>query len=211
MAFENVKQALLDQDEDLTVELVQEELAKGASPKDLFDALGEAMTEVGVMFQKMEFFLPEVMLASDCMKKAADILIPIMESTNSQAQSMGTVVIATVKGDVHTVGKDMVIGTLSTNGYKVIDLGKDVPPDVILEAANDEKADIIALSALMSSTMPAQAEVIDFLRAKGIRDKYKVMVGGGSVTLEYAKEIGADGWAKDAIGAVAEANRIMQK
>ncbi|HZK18523.1 MAG TPA: cobalamin-dependent protein [Clostridia bacterium] len=210
MAFENVRKALFGLDEDLTVKVVQEELEKGASPKDLLDVLGAAMTEVGEGFQKMELFLPDVMLASDCMNKAAEILIPAMEESNIQTETIGTVVLATVKGDIHTVGKDMVMGTLSTNGYKVIDLGKDVPSDSILEAAEKEKADIIALSALMSSTMPAQAEVIEFLQAKDIRDKYKVIIGGGCVTKEYADQIGADGYAQDAIAAVEEANKLMQ-
>jgi trimethylamine corrinoid protein len=210
MAFEKLQQALYDQDEDLTVEIVKQELEKGTAPRDLFDALGEAMTEVGNRFQRMEFFLPEVMLASDCMKKASDLLIPAMEKTNTQAEKIGTVVICTVKGDVHTVGKDMVIGTLATNGYNVIDLGKDVDPSVILEAAEKEKADIIALSALMSSTMPCQRDVIEFLEAKNMRTKYKVLIGGGSVTQEYADRIGADGFSKDAIAAVQVANQLMK-
>ncbi|MCR6544623.1 corrinoid protein [Dehalobacterium formicoaceticum] len=211
MAFDNLKQALLDQDEELTVQLVNEELAKGSAARDLFDALSEAMTEVGEKFANMEFFLPEVMLASDAMKAASDILIPEMAKTNSQAESLGTVVIGTVQGDVHTVGKDMVVGTLATGGFEVIDLGKDVAPEVFIEAAEKNNASIIALSALMTATMPSQGDVINFLNSKGIRDKYKVLVGGGVVHQDFADKIGADGYAKDAIDAVVEAKRIIGK
>lgn len=211
MAFDKIKEAILDTDEELTVQLVQEELANGADARGIFDALSEAMTEVGLKFQHMEFFLPEVMLASDAFKAASNILMPEMAKNNSQAEVLGTVIIGTVQGDVHTVGKDMVVGTLSTNGFKDIDLGKDVSPLLFIETAQQNNADIIALSALMSATMPAQGDVIEFLQSKGLRDKFKVLVGGGVVTPEFAKKIGADGYAKDAIDAVDEAKRIIGK
>lgn len=211
MAFENLKEALIDQDEELTLQLVQEELAKGSGAREIFDALSEAMTEVGEKFANMEFFLPEVMLASDAMKAASNILLPEMAKANTQAESLGTVVIGTVQGDVHTVGKDMVVGTLSVAGFDVIDLGKDVSPEMFIDTAEKNNAQIIALSALMTATMPSQGDVINFLKSKGIRDKFKVMVGGGVVHQDFADKIGADGYAQDAIAAVEEAKRILGK
>lgn len=209
--FPKVKEAFLSLDEEKTVSAVKEELENGSSPRDIFNCLTEAMTEIGHQFEMMQMFMPEVMLATDAMKAAFEILEPEMVKSNEEMEKMGTIIIGTVKGDVHNVGKDMVVGVLTTNGFSVIDLGVDVAPSAFLETAEKEKADIIAASALMTATMPVQKDLIDFLEAKGLRDKYKVIVGGGVVTEDWANEIGADGYGKDAIDAAKVAKQLMGK
>ena len=209
--FPEVKKAFLSLDAEVTVKAVKEELEKGSNPREIFNALSETMTEIGQQFEKMQVFMPEVMLATDAMKAAFEILEPAMVKSNDQLEKMGTIIMGTVKGDVHNVGKDMVVGVLTTSGFNVIDLGVDVAPSAYLEAAQKEKADIIAASALMTATMPIQKDLIDFLKAKGVRDKYKVMIGGGVVTPEWAEEIGADGYGKDAVEAGRVAKKLMGK
>lgn len=211
MAFEKVRESMLATDKDLVISAVQEELKKSASPRKIFDALNDAMNEIGEKFQAMKMFLPEVMLATDAMNAAFEILGPAMQKNNEATENLGTVIIGTVQGDVHTVGKDMVTGTLTTAGFKVVDLGIDVAPQKFLETAEREDADIIALSALMTATMPSQGDVIEFLESKGVRNKYKVIVGGGVVTQEWADEIGADGYGKDAMDATTVARKLVGK
>ena len=209
MAFEKVRDAMLATDSELVVKEINAELAKGADPKAIFDVLTDAMGEIGDLFSEMKMFLPEVMLATEAMNEAFAILGAEMQKQDQAIENLGTVVIGTVKGDVHTVGKDMVTGTLNTAGFKVFDIGIDSSPQDFVEIAEREGADIIGLSALMTATMPSQKDVIEFLESNGIREKSKVLVGGGVVTQEWADEIGADGYSKDAVGAVDVAKRLV--
>lgn len=210
-AIDKLKQAILDFDEDAAVAAAGECVKSGASAMDAVNAMGAALTELGDGFQKMTVFLPEVLLATDAFKAALKILEP--ELAKSVSGTGGAekpkVVIATVKGDVHAVGKDMVATMLTVAGFDVKNLGADVDSEAIITAAEDYGAQIIGLSALMSTTIPHQKEVIDFLSAKGLRGKYKVLVGGGSTTAQWAEQIGSDGWSKDAVECVDVAKKVL--
>jgi corrinoid protein of di/trimethylamine methyltransferase len=161
-----------------------------------------AMDEVGKRFQSGEMFLPELQKAADVFSAAMDIIRPILLETKSDVQPKGNVVIGTVKGDLHSIGKDLVATMLNVAGFKVTNLGVDIATFTFLEEAEKVNADVIALSALLTTTMPAQMEVIDALDSQGVREKYKVIIGGAPVDQEWAGKIGADDYGKDAAQAV---------
>jgi len=206
-----LKNAVLDFDEDAAVAAAEKAVKGGADPVACINAMGDALTELGDKFQTMEVFLPEILLATDAFKAALKVLEPELAKNvdAAHAAEKPKVAIATVKGDVHAVGKDMVATMLTVAGFDVKNLGADVDSEAIISAAEDFGADIIGLSALMSTTIPYQKEVIDFLVAKGLRDKYKVIVGGGSTTPQWAEQIGSDGFSKDAIEAVGLAKNVL--
>lgn len=210
-SIEALKSAILDFDDEKAVQAAEKVVKDGASPLDAINAMGKALEELGDQFQKMEVFLPEVLLATDAFKAALKVLEPELAKTveGAAAADKPKVVIGTVKGDVHAVGKDMVATMLTVGGFDVKDVGADVDSEFFITAAEEFGAQIIGLSALMSTTMPNQGEVIQYLKAKGLRDKYKVMVGGGPCTPQWAEQIGADGWSKDAVEAVGLANRLL--
>jgi trimethylamine corrinoid protein len=157
----------------------------------------------------MEVFLPEIIMASDALKAAMKILEPEILKAG-EAVKRPAVVIGTVKGDVHTVGKDMVVTMLMTAGFDVTDMGPDTAPSAFYNMAEEKGAAIVAASALMSTTLPVQKDLIDFLEAKGVRKKYKVMVGGGVATKEWSERIGADGYGQDAVEGVAVAKKLTE-
>ncbi len=210
-AINELKSAIMNFDEDAAVKAAEAVLKNGESAMDAVNAMGDALKELGDQFQAMEVFLPEVLLATDAFKAALKVLEPELAKAvaSGNAAEKPKVVIATVKGDVHAVGKDMVATMLTVAGFDVKNIGADVDSEVIIAAAEDFGAQIIGLSALMSTTIPHQKEVIDFLTAKGIRGKYKVIVGGGSTTPQWAEQIGSDGYSKDAIEAVDLARRLV--
>ena len=212
-SIQELKKAILDFDDVSAAAAAGKVVKAGASPLDAVNAMGDALRELGVKFQAMEVFLPEVLLATDAFKAALKVLEPELAKTVAagSAEKKIKVIIGTVKGDVHAVGKDMVATMMTVGGFDVKDVGADVDSEFFITAAEDFGADIIGLSALMSTTMPAQREVIEFLKAKGLRDKYIVMVGGGPCTPEWADKIGADGFSKDAVEAVAVANKLVAK
>lgn len=209
--IQELKNSILDFDEDRAVAAAERVVQDGTSPLEAINTMGNALEVLGEQFQKMEVFLPEVLLATDAFKAALKVLEPELAKSveGAAAADKPKVVIGTVKGDVHAVGKDMVATMLTVGGFDVKDVGADVDSEFFITAAEDFGAQIIGLSALMSTTMPAQGEVIQYLKAKGLRDKYKVMVGGGPCTPEWAEKIGADGWSKDAVEAVGLANRLL--
>jgi corrinoid protein of di/trimethylamine methyltransferase len=166
-----------------------------------------AMDEVGKRFECEEYFVPELLLSGRAMKAALEILRPQLAA--SGAQPTGRVVIGTVKGDLHDIGKNLVASMLEGGGFEVTDLGADVPPEKFIEAVNSKNADIVALSALLTVTMPAMRTTIDALKQAGVRDKVKVMVGGAPVTRQYAEEIGADGFSENAGAAVQLARSLV--
>ncbi len=210
-AIEELKKAVMDGEDGDAAEAAAKCVAEGVDPLEAVNAMGDALRELGVQFQNMEVFLPEVLLSTDAFKAGLKVLEPELAKNvkEEEAAEKTKVVIATVKGDVHAVGKDMVATMWTVAGYDVKNLGADVDSEAIINAAEDFGAKIIGLSALMSTTIPHQKEVIDFLKAKGLRDKYKVLVGGGSTTHEWAEKIGADGWSKDAVEAVELAKRVL--
>ncbi len=165
-----------------------------------------AMTEVGRRFECNEYFVPELLIAARAMKGALEIIRPKLAATG--AKPAGKVAIGTVKGDLHDIGKNLVAAMLEGGGYEVIDLGVNVDPMKFVKAVKEKGAQIVALSALLTTTMPAMKTTIDALKKAGVREQVKVMVGGAPVTESFAKEIGADGYSQNAAGAVGVAREL---
>ena len=184
--------------------LVSEELAEGASPKEILtEGLIVGMGIVGTKFKNNEIFVPEVLIAARAMNAALAVLKPAL--ADSGVEPVGTAIICTVKGDLHDIGKNLVKMMIEGTGIRVIDLGVDCSADKIVEAVKEYDADIVCLSALLTTTMLYQKDVIDALKAAGLRDKVKVMVGGAPVTQAFADEIGADAYTPDAASAAEKA------
>jgi corrinoid protein of di/trimethylamine methyltransferase len=184
----------------------------GVSPIEAVEVgLRDGLRIVGAKFERLEVFLPEMIMSADAGNAVMEVLEPAMAAKGQEAASPGTVIIGTAKGDIHTIGKNILTILLKLSGFKVHDLGEDVAATTFLAEAVRLKADIIAISALMTSTMPGQRDVINLLRDTGQRDKCAVMVGGAPVTQEWADQIGADGYAETASGAVALALRFVDR
>lgn len=192
--------------------LVQEGLDKGGDPDALLnEGMIPGIRAVGNQFRRGEVYLPEMMMAADAFQGGMEILQPIMASAGTESEAAGTIVMATVKGDIHALGKNIVITMLKIEGFDVIDAGVDVPASKIVDEAENGNADIIALSALMTTTMPQQKEVIEHLKARGSRDDYYVMVGGGPTAANWAEKIGADAYGETAADAVSMALAYMEE
>jgi len=201
--------AVLNGDQKTAVAVTQEALAEGIAPLELITKyMIPAMDEVGRRFECEEYFVPELLLSARAMKGALELLRPLLAA--SGAQPAGRVVIGTVKGDLHDIGKNLVASMLEGGGFEVIDLGADVAPEKFIQAVQEKNAQIVALSALLTVTMPSMRKTIDALREAGVRDKVKVMVGGAPVTPQFAREIGADGYGENATAAVALARQFVQ-
>jgi 5-methyltetrahydrofolate--homocysteine methyltransferase len=200
-------EALIRGDRDTTATLTQEAIDEGVSPKEILDdGLVAGMNVVGAKFKANEFYVPEVLIAARAMHAGMDLLKPLL--ADSDVQPAGRVAIGTVKGDLHDIGKNLVAMMLEGAGFEVMDLGVDVAPEVFVEKVN-EGAQVVALSALLTTTMPSMADVINATSEAGVRDKVKVMIGGAPVTQNYADEIGADGYAPDAASAVDKAREML--
>ncbi len=184
-------------------------LAEGVSPsRVLNDGLVAGMSVVGVKFKCNEFYVPEVLIAARAMMSAMDILRPVL--VNTGIKPAGRVVIGTVKGDLHDIGKNLVVMMLEGAGFETIDLGVDVKPEKFVEAIRSQKAQVVALSAILTTTMPAMAETLAALQAAGVRRRVAVIVGGAPVTQSYADAIGADGYAPDAVTAADKVKDLMK-
>ncbi|MEM0024041.1 MAG: corrinoid protein [Thermofilaceae archaeon] len=209
--YAKIRDAFLSFDFEEVKALVREALAKGASPNEVIErALRPAMEEAGRRFEKGEFFLAELVVAGDLFKEVMDeILVPEIQKQGGSTRSLGTVVIGTVRGDLHDIGKSIVATMLRAAGFNVIDLGVDVPPEKFVEAAIENKADIVAMSALLTTTMLEMRNVIEELKKAGIRDKVKVVVGGAAVTEDFARSIGADGYGEDAVKGVKVCKELL--
>ena len=191
-------------------QLTEMGVADGMDPESmLYDALIPSLEEVGARFERGDFFVPEMLIAARAMQGALDILRPLLAETG--AQTVGTYVMGTVKGDVHDIGKNLVNIMLEGAGFTVHDLGVNVAPEVFIDAINEHKPDIVGFSAFLTTTMPMFKANINALEKAGIRDNVIVMVGGAPVTQEYADKVGADGYAADASTAVRMANDLIQK
>jgi 5-methyltetrahydrofolate--homocysteine methyltransferase len=200
--------AILSGDARNATAVTQEALDAGADPLMLVtDFMVPAMDEVGKRFEAEDYFVPELLLSARAMKGALALLRPLLAASGTQPT--GRVVIGTVKGDLHDIGKNLVASLLEGAGFEVHDLGSDVSPEKFIEAARSKNADIVALSALLTVTMPSMKTTIDALRRAGVRDCLKVMVGGAPVTRAYAEQIGADGFSDNASAAVALARSLM--
>ncbi len=201
-------EAVINGDRDEVARLAQGAVDEGVGPESIVnEGLIIGMNEVGRRFKANEFYVPEVLIAARAMHAGMDIVKPLL--TESGVEPRGTVGIGTVQGDLHDIGKNLVAMMLEGGGYEVIDLEVDVPPDAFVSAVNEHSLDIVALSALLTTTMPSMKDTIDALAAAGVRDGVKVMVGGAPLTEAYAEEIGADGYAPDAASAVDLAGELL--
>lgn len=188
-------------------ELTKAALAEGVKAGDVLNSgLVAGMNVVGARFKSNEFYVPEVLIAARAMKKAMEVLRP--ELARSGVEPVGKVAIGTVKGDLHDIGKNLVAMMLEGAGFAVIDLGVDVKPEQYVQAVKDG-ADVVALSALLTTTMPAMKETIDAIQAEGLRDKTSIVIGGAPVTQSFADEIGACGYAADAASAVDKVKELL--
>jgi trimethylamine corrinoid protein len=211
---EKLKRFVFEGEEDAAQETAIQILKTGVDPLEVIEKyLSPAMKSVGEKFEKGEYFLTSLMTSAAAMKAATNVLAAGVKKEDReklQAHRTGKVVIGTVSGDIHDIGKNIVAVLLEANGFDVYDLGKDVDSMKFIERANEVQADIIAPSALMTTTKPAQKEVIEFMNEGGSRGKFMVIVGGNPTTKEWAEEIGADGWAETAEEAVRLAEKLMQ-
>ena len=203
-------EAVINGDNKAAAAITREALAAGADPLALVnEQMIPAMAEVGRRFECEEYFVPELLLAARAMKASLELIRPLLAERG--AEPLGRVVIGTVKGDLHDIGKNLVASMLEGGGFEVIDLGADVAPEKFVDAVFERKADIVALSALLTVTMPSMKTTIEALRAAGVRERVKVLIGGAPVTEEYATQIGADGYGANAATAVPLARRVLGK
>jgi len=207
--LENLGLAVQDGDEEQAVALARKAVSEGLPLSAIVDTLTTDLREVGNRFARQEIFLPEMMLAARAMQSAMAELKPELEKSAKPAQRKGVVVIGTVEGDMHEIGKDIAITMLGAAGFEIHDLGANVNALEFVRRAEAVHADIIGISALMTTTMPAQKEVIEILKAKGLRSKYHVILGGAPVTREWVEGVGADSWGENAGAAVEILERVM--
>ncbi len=205
-----ITESLVQGDPEATVDLTRQALAAGLEPLAILNqGLMPGMQVVGEKFASGEYFLPHLVVAASGMQGAMALLEPALRARQQAVQKAGTVVIGTVRGDIHEIGKSLVATMLSASGFQVVDLGVDVPTEAFVAKVQETQADIVGLSALLTTTMAVQREVIEALKAAGLRERVRVMVGGAPVNQEWAEAIGADGYAEDAVGAVELAKRLL--
>jgi corrinoid protein of di/trimethylamine methyltransferase len=208
--FKKMAQSIIDGDSDAALSLAKESITANVDPLEaITKGFVIGVNTVGAAFGRGEAFLPELVMAGEAMKAAVAVLDPELKKRGTERKMLGKVVIATVEGDIHEIGKSLVATMLNASGFQVYDLGVDSPSDKIIGKALEVNADIIAMSALLTTTMVKQKEVIEELEKEGLRKKVKVMVGGAPVTRDWVNAIGADGFSEDAIGAVTIAKHLM--
>lgn len=210
--LEKLKNAVVELKPDLAVEAAKEALDAGIAP---LEAIEEGLTKginiIADQFDEGEIFMPQLIVAAEAFMKACEILQSQMSQEESKKSSIGKALFFTVEGDIHDIGKNIVKTMFMANNFEVFDLGRDVPADVVVQKAQEYKVDIIAGSALMTTTMPSQRDVINALVEAGVRDQFKVIFGGAPVTAEWCKEIGADGYGENAAEAVKVAKALLGK
>ncbi|TRZ50361.1 cobalamin-binding protein [bacterium] len=210
MAFnlEKLKRSVIDGDRTGALELTMQALAEQITLETLINqGLIAAMSEVGKLFEDGKFYIPEMLISARAMQSCMDILKPLLSDT--EARPLATVVIGTVKGDLHDIGKNLVRMMLQGAGFEVVDLGTDVTPEKFIQAIHEHHARLVGLSALLTTTMISMGVVIKAIKQAGLRDQIKIMVGGAPITEEYARQIGADGYASDASRAVNVAKSLI--
>jgi corrinoid protein of di/trimethylamine methyltransferase len=208
--FEAMRRSIIDGEEEVAERLALQAMAEGVAPLEAIErGFVPGVNEVGRAFGCQEMFLPDLVRAGVAMKHALRALQPAMVKAGTERPPAGRVVIGTVKGDIHEIGKNLVGTMLVANGFEVTDLGVDVPSETFVARAREVGANLVGLSALLTTTMPGQQEVIRKLQEAGLRPRVKVIVGGAPVTREWVKEIGADGFSEDALGAVRVASELV--
>ena len=200
--YNEISEAIVKLDKEKAIELAEKAITENMNLLEVIEkGYGEGIRKIGDLWEEGEFFLPELMLGGNIMQESLGILLPHLKEQGKKVSS-GTVVIATIEGDIHSIGKTIVASMLSANGLEVYDLGADISAETIVETAIEKQANIIGVSALLTTTMFGQKKVIKLLESKGIRDKFKVILGGAPVTPSWVEESGADGYADNAIDAV---------
>jgi 5-methyltetrahydrofolate--homocysteine methyltransferase len=200
--------AVLNGDAKTAKSVTEQALAAGTEPLHLVqEFMMPAMAEVGRRFECNEYFVPELLLSARAMKAALELIRPLLVASGTEP--VGRVALGTVRGDLHDIGKNLVGAMLEGGGYEVIDLGVNVTPEQFVAAVKDKNANIVAMSALLTTTMPAMRTTIEALQQAGVRQQVKVLVGGAPISQKYAEEIGADGYSESAAGAVAAAKKVF--
>ena len=194
--------AISELEEDKALSLVNEALDSDADPLSILDACQTAVAIVGDRFEKNEYYLPELMMAGEMLREISELVKPKISSDESERSEAGKIVIGTVRGDIHNIGKDIVIFMLEANGYSVYDLGVDVPEEKFVEAVRDLKPQMLGLSGLLTSVFPVFKSTIDAIKDAGLRDKVKIVIGGGQVDEKVMEYTGADGYADLAVQGV---------
>jgi corrinoid protein of di/trimethylamine methyltransferase len=208
--FKQMAQAVIDGDDDEAARLAQQALDQGVAPLEAINkGFTPGMDVVGELYSTGEYFLPDLILGGEAMKAALAVLEPALTALGQSREVLGIVVLGTVKGDIHEIGKSLVGSMLAANGFEVYDVGIDIEADEFVAKAREYDADIVALSALLTTTMLHQRDVIEHLAEAGLRERVKVMVGGSPVTQGWADQIGADGFAENAANAVVVAKKMM--
>jgi len=210
--YKNMAQAVIDGDDEEAAALAQQALDAGIGPLDAINkGFTPGMDTVGELYASGEYFLPDLILGGEAMKAALAVLEPALNAAGQQREVLGKLVLGTVKGDIHEIGKSLVGSMFAANGFEVYDLGIDIESADFVTAVQEYQADLLGLSALLTTTMLHQRTVIELLEEAGIRDQVKVLVGGCPVTQQWADDIGADGFAEDAANAVMVAKRLLGK
>jgi 5-methyltetrahydrofolate--homocysteine methyltransferase len=203
-------EVILNGDSKSAIAITKQALAEGADPIEIVNQhMIPAMDEAGRRFECEEYFVPELLLAARAMKGALELIRPLLAARGDEP--IGRVVIGTVKGDLHDIGKNLIASMLEGGGFEVIDLGTDVSPEKFVQAVKERHANVVCLSALLTVTMPSMKTTIDALKSAGVRDQVRVLVGGAPVTEQWAKEIGADGYGSNAAAAVPLARSVLGK
>jgi len=202
--------AILNGDNKAAIAVTKEALAENTDPLEMVTSyMVPAMDEVGKRFECEEYFVPELLLAARAMKGALQLIRPLLAERG--AEPLGRVAIGTVKGDLHDIGKNLIASMLEGGGFEIIDLGADVAPERFVQAVKEKNANVVCLSALLTVTMPSMKTTIEALKAAGVRERVKVLLGGAPVTQQYADEIGADGYGSSASSAVPLARKALGK
>ena len=210
--FSAMRQSVIDGAPDTAAALAQQALAAGVPPLDAINhGFVPGMQEVGEQYSQGQMFLPDMMASAEAMRAAMIVLDPELKKLGAERPMAGIVILGTTKGDIHEIGKTLVGTLLSANGFRVYDLGVDVPGEKFAAKVREVNADIVGVSALLTTTMRNQKTVIEALEKEGLRSQVKVIVGGAPVTRRWAEEIGADGYGKDAMSAVALAKSLMEE
>lgn len=208
--LEELKNAVIEGDSEKSIEFAKKALESNIPPLDaITQGLAKGVKSVGDSFSAGEVFLVELVMAGDAMKAGMTVLLPVIKESKMEMTSAGKVMIGTVAGDIHSIGKDIVGTLLEADGFEVLNVGEDVSSEAFVEEVKEHKPDVLGLSSLLTATMPAQKEVIEKLKEAGLRDDVTVIIGGAPTTQEWADEIEADGWAGDAVDAVSLVKKLV--